>query len=143
MLAQNFLSSSVLGITDIELESLIKVMGMLERGELQQRKSFDIKGNYIRMSDIWKDDADCGSIGCICGWAHHISGGEAFPRLNSKYINVSDMITKNHDLNVLFGVDNPNGIPSHVARAKPEQVAKAIRNYLTTGKAKWHEALAS
>jgi hypothetical protein len=34
MLANNFMTPSALGLSDVEFESLVKVLGMLERGDI-------------------------------------------------------------------------------------------------------------
>lgn len=67
MLAQNFKTPTALGISDIEFESLVKVLGMLERGEIE-KEQFD-------MRDVWHP---CGAPACLIGWAGHVSGRELF-----------------------------------------------------------------
>ncbi len=70
MLAQNFKTAKELGLADAEVEALITVLGMLERGDIA-RAEFHM-GHFRH---------ECRTPACICGWAHHISGGQAFPEL--------------------------------------------------------------
>src|SRR4051812_17816659 len=115
MLAQNFLSHETLGVTQEEWAALIKVLGMLERGELVHRKNF-------RM-----DDWDCGTAACIGGWAD---------RLFNVDFNRRDPNAGLDELFMATGVAQWGDITE-------EQAAIALRNYLTTGRPRWAEAVAA
>jgi hypothetical protein len=138
MLAQNFKSKEELKIEGKELSALISVLHMLEREEL---KHGDIKSFLKKKGDVFnmaafKYVADCGTIGCIAGWADVIGG--------------TDLVTKccRHDL--------PNNLqklfvpcltaklgPNYLREISAPQAAVALRSYLTTGHPNWDEALAS
>lgn len=138
MLAQNFKSHVDLGIGEVEQTSLVKVLGMLERGELQHgmyplARMFR-QSNESNMATLL-NEANCGTIGCIAGWAHHISGGEAFPEIAAGNWEVR----WNRSLIDLFGIGRSIGSLYHLT---PAQAATALRSYLTTGDAKWSEAVA-
>ena len=81
MLAQNFKTAETLGISDCEVEALIKVLRLLECDELiyvPYQKARKFKGtNGFNMSFGVSDEATqhCGSIGCIAGWARFLEPG--------------------------------------------------------------------
>lgn len=66
MLAQNFKTTADLGITDAEIEALIKVLGMLERGELKRAKTTKEKGTNLFHMGEW--GYGCGTPACIGGY---------------------------------------------------------------------------
>lgn len=81
MLANSFQTPAALGISDVEFEALEKVLGMLERGELSHgpfpRAKMDREGNQFNMAALL-DEGECGTIGCLMGWAYHVSHRVAF-----------------------------------------------------------------
>lgn len=126
MLAQNFKTAADLGIKDVELDALIKVLGMLERGEIDE--------SHFNMNDIW-----CNSVGCIWGWARHVSHQTAFNRR----LFATETGTDHGALARLFANFGESELMRRVRRmAQPHHAALAIRSYLTTGEANWAEALA-
>lgn len=139
MLAQSFQSAADLGIADVEHQSLITVLGMLERGELVYGKYPIAKmfrgSNEFNMAATLDESSDCGSIGCLCGWAHIVSGREAFADFFAERRTYESMPVGLRRL-FRFGA----GLGSLYA-IQPEQAAIALRSYLTTGDAKWHEAV--
>jgi hypothetical protein len=74
VLAQNFKTAKELGLADAEVEALVAVLGMLERGDIA-RAEFHM-GHFRH---------ECRTPSCISGWAHHISGGRAFPELSAAH----------------------------------------------------------
>lgn len=148
MLAQNFKTALDLQITEIEKQSLIKVMGMIERDEIvvvRRLQSDTPKGAYLHMPAIKRIDEQCGSVGCICGWANIVSDGQAFPEINrqSGSPTVHDMLNghRTHAIQDLFGItDSSNRLISKMGESK-DNVVQAIRNYLTIGEAKWGSIL--
>jgi len=139
MLAQNFKTAADLGIKDVELDALIKVLGMLERGE--------IDATHFNMQSFLRQ-ADCGTVGCICGWANHISRGRAFSEIGtrdelelfrrlSRSARLLFAMTSHEDD---LAMERQNNAVQD--RAQPEHAAIALRSYLTTGDANWAEALA-
>lgn len=128
MLANNFMSSAALDIIDQEFEGLVKVLGMLERGELRHvphHKPSSKKGNGFRMAD-W----DCGSAACIGGWIERITkirfySGEYSPALEQLYF-----------------PEDPGDDENSPYDANTEQAARAVRNFLTYGQPRWREVMA-
>lgn len=146
MLAQSFQSAADIGINEIEFEALRTVLGMLERGELVHGKypmaSMFRRPNEFNMGATLDETSACGSIGCICGWAHVVSGHQAFADFfNYKGDDTSEIINAMPvNLRRLFRFGAQLGA---LADIQPEQAARAIRNYLTIGDAKWHEAVSA
>lgn len=130
MLAQNFKTATDLGITDVERESLVKVLGMFERREITGK--FD-------MSQIHNA---CGTPACICGWANFVSKGAAFP-LTERSSDGKPM-PKWGDMpkKVLELFFYSNFAPPCAEKARPAHAALALRNFLTDGEARWEEACA-
>lgn len=124
MLAQNFMTPADLGITDILFESLVKVLGMLERGELKHTPVTMPIPNGFNMADRWIHD-DCGTACCIMGWCDLVARKQlSWP-------------ISNHALADLFCPDM-----CWAGHHTPAQAAIALRNYLTHGEPRWAEALA-
>jgi hypothetical protein len=137
MLANNFLTPSALGISDVEFESLVKVLGLLERGEIPE--------DQFTMRRV---QHPCRTPACLCGWAHDISGGEAFPgKLQRRtFFGSRDAYRPRWEgmprpVLDLFGVGRRPSDP--IYDASRSQAAIALRNFLTHGEARWAEALAS
>lgn len=136
MLANNFLPSSALGLSDVEFESLVKVLGMLERRE--------ISDDQFTMRRV---QHPCRTPACICGWANHVSAGRAFPLYEKPGATIFSNPTYRprwrdmpRPLRDLFGYDGRATDP--VYTATPSQAAIALRNFLTQGEPRWAEALA-
>jgi len=131
MLAQNFKTATDLGITEDEVLALIQVLGMLERGEISEK--------HFWMARFW---SECGTVGCLCGWANYVSNGAAFPEVNPDHTaaTIETALRKRLPLAALalFASDGRTS----AGDAKPAHGAIALRNYLTTGEARWAEALA-
>jgi hypothetical protein len=136
MLANNFMAPSALGISDVEFESLVTVLGMLERGEIPDEQ-FTMR----------RVQHPCRTPACICGWANHVSGGRAFPLQPQSRSAIFSTVTSYgprwHNLpralRDLFGYGGRPTDP--VYAATPAQAAIALRSFLTQGKARWREAL--
>jgi hypothetical protein len=115
MLAQNFMAPIALGLSDEDFEALIKVLGMFERAEVPQA--------LFNMTRI--GSPECGSAGCICGWARSVNK-EAFRGdwngpVARLFVRPWKCIEK--------------GQPT------PAEGAIAIRNFLTFGEPRWEEAM--
>lgn len=146
MLAQNFKTAAELGIKDVELDALIKVLGMLERGEIPA-KAFNM-GRFRPYCEDRSDAkivAECGTIGCLCGWANFISDGAAFPEIYELRGGDPLMSRLPRGARHAFAMNN-NTQPDLINRiwqeGTPASAAIALRSYLTTGEANWAEALA-
>jgi hypothetical protein len=136
MLANNFMTPSALGISEVEFESLVKVLGMLERGEVPE--------DQFTMRRV---QHPCRTPACLCGWANHVSDGRAFPgapQSRSIFGNRGGYRPRWDGLPrpvlELFGVGGRPADP--VYAATPSQASIALRNFLTHGEARWAEALA-
>ena len=137
MLANSFMAPTALGISDVEFDALVKVLGMLERGE--------IPDDQFTMRRV---QHPCQTPACLCGWANHVSAGRAFP-LDEHSRRTLFMRTTTHRprwnefprrVLDLFGYGGRATDP--VYAATPSQAAIALRSFLTHGEARWAEALA-
>lgn len=127
MLAQNFKTAKELGLADAEVEALITVLGMLERGDIA-RAEFHM-GHFRH---------ECRTPACICGWAHHISGGQAFPELTVHLGPILLYRRFSKSIVELFRLTAARGSGGDIT---PAQAAIALRNYLTHGEPRWAEAV--
>jgi hypothetical protein len=128
MLANNFMTAVDLGISEIELRSLVKVLGMLERGEIPREKFH--MGTTGRVDWWGYPEMECETPACICGWARHVSG--VTPRI---FEGVGDRYPSG--IRNLFQMlsDGRDGYPTD--SRSPEEAAIALRSYLTTGRPVW------
>lgn len=131
MLANSFMKPEALGITEAETAALIRVLGMLERCELIHRPDNPAQADIPNAFSMghWGTKADCGTIGCIRGWARFIGGEVLFIGRQSDAVHGLFTVDGDHDVDWC-------GITTG-------QSAAALRNFLTTGRARWHEALAA
>lgn len=122
MLAQNFKTAEELKITTAEQESLISVLHMLDRGELKWTLWDTPIPHGFNMSRVL-DELECGTVGCICGWARKLNPDAKF----EKY--------KGTALEKLFMPAGwSNGTDGGFT---VEQAAHALRTYLVTGEPEW------
>lgn len=134
MLAQNFVASETLGITDAEHAALIKTLAFLERGEASHCLLWPARpqGSLFNM-DGYLGESECGTVGCIAGWAYILSDRRAFAFAGNFSAHVP--ITNQPLMDLFHG-----GMGAAVA---PETAACALRNYLTLGEPRWPEVLAA
>jgi hypothetical protein len=125
MLAQNFKSAAELGIEGRLHATLAKVLVFLET-EAIARDEFNMS-----LWPTFGEDPGCWSGGCIGAWAEKIGGFE---------IASDAMGDDESDLYLLFFPGDRNGERSPY-KATPAEGARALRNYLTTGKASWPEVM--
>jgi hypothetical protein len=142
MLAQQFLSHDALGIEQVDRDALIAVLGMLERKELVHWRDPDEApiSNGFNMAALISG-RECGTVGCICGWAHVASRGRAFQALaaSARAPDWSESISRMPEaLKDLFGFGLPD---RQLCGRTVTQSAEALRNYLTTGDAQWDDVL--
>lgn len=150
MLAQTILSPDALSLTEKQHGALVAVLGMLEREEMRDGRvtsndrmrgwwaagriqHLDGFNMHVKVATI-KGRPECGTVGCIAGWACHIANDyDLF--LVPRYDHHAETA-----LNNLF-------CPywgSNAWKASRAQAAAALRLYLSTGKdgnACWNEAL--
>jgi hypothetical protein len=127
VLAQNFKTATELGLAEIEVEALVTVLRMLERGDIA-REQFHM-GRFRH---------ECKTPACICGWAHHISRGRAFSELASACGPIILHRRASSALNDLFRLTQARDSGGEIT---PAQAAVALRNYLTHGEPRWAEAM--
>jgi hypothetical protein len=133
MHAQNLKTPAELGIPDKAFDALLKVLGMLERGEIAEHKwlNGDLpqsrEPKFFNMNVII-GQSDCGTTACILGWARWVA--QDFELLGGD---------RPRELDNLFrmGECYEFGVPSAI---QPAQAAIALRNYLTFGEARWNES---
>ncbi|HDA7126280.1 TPA: hypothetical protein O5T86_001284 [Staphylococcus aureus] len=133
MLMQSFQSAADLGISEAQKEALMKTLVLLETGKLKHvpipgetdgLRTFGFSHQF-NMSD-WGAPSPCGSICCIGGTAELIGGLEEYELFKAS--------ENNRGLDVLF-------FSASGMSANTSQTARALRSYLTTGDAKWAEAV--
>jgi hypothetical protein len=136
MLANNFMTPSALGISDVEFEALVKVLGMLERTEIPDEQ-FTMR----------RVQHPCRTPACLCGWANHVSSGRAFPLQEKPGPTIFSSATyaprwreMPRPLRDLFGYGGRATDPVYTATSS--QAAVALRSFLTRGEPRWAEALA-
>lgn len=145
MLARSFLPAAELGISEIEQDALVRTLHMLERAEIAWCGDTFVRfnGNGFSMATFGTKN-ECGTVACICGWAHLLSNGLAFPEVACDHASLSEhRMTKRlpqgaRDLFAFIGWSG--AMPSKVTVA---QAAHALSNYLTIGEPRWAEALAA
>jgi|ERR1700692_4719888 len=129
MLAQNFKTAADLQIREEYHAAFIKLLGMLERGELIHVKRCYGKPikNGFNMASVWSDHDGCSSVGCILGWANVIACGGP----NQRY-SISQSAEGSRALDRLF-------MPHYYEDGEHtvEEAAHALRTYLVTGEADW------
>ena len=122
MLAQNFKTAAELGISERLRRALATELGMLERGEIS-RLEFDMR------------EWNCGTACCFGGWAEKIAGVP----IGTFKLCTPDTLTGNR----LMGIESLFA-PHQWTRmtVSTSEATTALRNYLTTGDARWAEVLA-
>jgi len=133
MLAQNFKTPADLKISDAEFGALVKVLGMLERGDLKTVEYGPPTGPFDFNMSCSGISSECGTVACIGGWVAVLMGrkGDDIAR----YVNDQES----------DGVLAPLYWPDEVGAldATAPQASVALRNYLTHGEPRWDEAMAS
>lgn len=142
-----FLTAEQLGIPEDEYQALLKVLRMLETGELeyisQEEVQAHIFGSHLELSkkkryfnisywhsSNWSEGSmtypknKCGTVGCIGGWAEAFLGKKMSLRNNRAF----------NDLFFPRGVLGPNKVTGELTA---DRCIKAMRAKLTTGKADW------
>jgi hypothetical protein len=134
MLAQAFKPADELQITEAQKDALIKTLVLMETGKLIHTpfpKYYAGHGGSFTGQfnmDGWHGYADCGTVCCIGGTAELVGG-----------VSFNDEWVKNDCLCELFA---PNIVlVENWSLITLEQAARALRSYLTTGRANWAAAM--
>jgi hypothetical protein len=147
MLANSFKSATDLSLSQDELDALITILYKLESGELQ---GYQLGTPFTKKSvfmPTFFTDSDCGTVGCLAGWAHLISEGKAFPILRERDHYGRQPIYANKfaasctiQQRELFRLELEGSMAwrqavgdGNMDYPSTEQLATALRNYLTTG----------
>lgn len=126
MLAQSFKTPDELKLTPVEFRALFQVLGMLERGEIEE-PAFDmtkVGRNTVECAPSYKTPA------CIFGWAQYVAGEPIFLNLRAP----------NGPLGRLFMCDASFFKTTRLYDTAAAAIA--LRNFLTTGEPRWEEAVA-
>jgi len=133
MLAQNFLTPTDLGISQPHIDALVLTLGVLERGEIVHLYDPDAVHQSSPLCfnmATWADKEGCSTVACIGGTAELLGG-----------VNFSSYhIAKSKDC-ALDDLFYPSLECVNFQTITVPQAATALRNYLTTGKARWEEIL--
>jgi hypothetical protein len=134
MLAQSFLDAEVLGLSEPKRAALITVLGMLERDELHHVPIEKIGGmaSTPKFSGLfnmayWTAESECGTVCCMGGTAELISG-QSFAGARTQALS-----------KLFYLRDAAEGFSYNAIT--PAQAARALRNFLTFGEARWTEVL--
>jgi hypothetical protein len=131
MLAANFASAEQLCISDKERNALIDVLGRLERGELQHVQWDVADDDHVGFN---MGTFKCGSVHCIGGWADRLWGTSLSTGISP--------INRTALYNLLYVAHDGDELEDLVLEdITVAQAAEALRNYLTTGAARWAEVL--
>ena len=135
MLAQNFKTAADLRISEAQREALVRLLGMLERGEirhqLSESVSYEDDGPLCSFNMM---EWSCGSVGCLGGWCDFLAE-RPFP-----------VPVRDEPLYGLFFPDDEDieTITNYDYDAiTTSQAATALRNYLTLGRANWADIIES
>ena len=141
MLAQNFKTPVDLNLTDPEFEALVKVLGMLERKELQHSDLNHHSAPYPTPATApntfnmlrW----DCGTAHCIGGWAGVLIGDHGVSLSLKTGPGYGDGLS-----DLFYPSPRNHGIKIDTGDITEDHAAIALRNYLTFGEPRWAEAVA-
>lgn len=128
MLAENFMTAKALDLTDEQHAALVKTLRHLETGRADGGFDMSAWWMHVKRQTLFPG---CGTSACIGGWAQFLVGEDVFReamRFKARFINprLDDLMFAG----VSMGVTDP------------ALGAAALRNYLTTGEARWDEVLA-
>jgi hypothetical protein len=127
-----------LGLPEEHYCALVKTLDALENNKIRHVTRMQLANwpfesvTKIRTFDkmfsmrAWKSGYACGTVACIGGTAELLGG-----------VDMEDGAVGGDELNDLFYPDGCEGAWD----ATPKQAAKALRNYLMTGEARWEEAM--
>jgi hypothetical protein len=151
MLAQNFKSAEDLAITDLEHTALVRVLAMLERGELTHIPSRDYVESNIPNGfsmDVFcvktGRGPGCRTVACILGWARETETDDIgryfmFARVEGIFCHSESW--SDRSVGPLADLFMIGGRANYRHGVTTEQAASALRNYLTIGEAHWDEVL--
>jgi len=139
VLAQNFKTAAELGIPEVIHEGLIKVLGMMERGELRHVPNvndFKRVGAGEKLSGLfnmscWSVNYDCGTVCCIGGTINLLYG------INCDDLSYYDGKNGNSAGSVALRELFYPPYKTDYDDITVDQAARATRNYLTAGRADW------
>lgn len=141
---EKFLTHDKLKISKGRWCSLVQVLQKLEAGELRHVSSWRDFVNFPNgfcMAGFMRQD-QCGTVGCIAGWAYMLTGEFKGLVTSGEELELERPLTSG--LRDLFYGEDPE-IDAHwqadLEKITPAQAAKALSNYLETGKPNWGIAI--
>lgn len=142
-----FLPSRTLGIQPTERGALIRTLRHLEKHDLEEhfQMAFVVDDRTADAADPTRLlNADCGSSGCLLGWAWALSKGAAFhlPEAFRGDVSWRGFIPDSSPLSELFFPDShaaKTGLCDrhNLSAVTQKQATTALRNFLTTGSPRW------
>lgn len=139
MLAQNFKSADELEISEVQHDSLRKVLVLLETGKLKHFQLLEPSLGHDRSFSgdfnmaTYGSTHRCGTAACIAGTAELIS--------DAKFIGVKRPVALS-ELFYASCLQQSTLRHDPLELITPEQAATALRSYLTTGDSRWDMAVA-
>jgi hypothetical protein len=143
MLAQTYLDARKLGITERERDALIDVLAGLERGHFVHLQDAEVANNYAVGLAFNMSDFNCGTTACIAGWCDLLHGTQFVKRCAGSWTNRPG---RRRNLQDLFHAEDDDYSADdnewiYLEEITTAQAAAALRNYLTSGKARWGEVM--
>ena len=122
MLARNYKTNEELGLVPGSVETLSKVLTMLETGKLIHTPRYKLIPFGFNMGPMW-DERDCGTVGCIAGWAHKLGEFKLTRQAaQGQQMAISNLVAPRHKIRNEITTD---------------EAAHALRTYLVTGQPEW------
>jgi hypothetical protein len=144
-----FLPPKKLNFSAEEKRAAVTVLKMMESGQILDQDDEPPKvgtGLRFNMGEILEKLYDyaafrrpkpCGSVGCLCGWMAHVMG-KSPSQAGGLFDNMYKRSQELHDLTMAV---DPRAARSWRNAARVKHGARALRSYLTTGKANWRKAM--
>lgn len=146
MLARTFKTAHDLGRTEDEVEALKLALDFFERGEpthvpnfgfvRDPRRPLPAKGFSMRPHTV---NHACGTVACIAGWAHALSGKNVFSEAWFRSLTKSYATKPPSDQDMEIAYLFSGGLQDRTV----EEAAIAANGYLTTGKTVWGDGVSA
>ena len=137
MLARSpYKTAEDLGLNEPFYEGLLMVLDKMKKGEFVWTKKDKLVKNGFNMAFGWSGreySAECGTVGCIAGWAFVLS--PASNKIDSLIGAVTSIHEPTQQRANYWGLVMPEGYQN--GHHTLEQAQIALESYLLTGKADW------
>jgi hypothetical protein len=137
-----FKTPQELGLTQLQFDSLVKVLELIENGRLKHGLFEESpRGHTFNMTN-WVVQHECGTIACLAGSAELIAG---YPKASNKRV-FQGPVPDGTEIGKLFycGATSRKDWSRCVEKARfvsETQAAVVLRGYLETGKADWSSVM--